>query len=582
MMMVQSTAWADDAYKVEFTVSFSEPQAHYADVEMRISNIRKKEIEVNMPVWAPGSYLVREFSKNVEGFTASTSAGMPLISEKIKKNSWKIKTNGNKTVVVNYKVYAFEVSVRTSFIDASHAFLSPTGIFMFVKDRLNEPVRVNITPYSDWSKVSTGLEKIEGTKFSYHVPDFDWLYDSPIEVGNQDIFEFDAAGVKHEVAMVGGGNYDKDRLKVDMAKIVEEETLIFRENPNKRYVFIVHHYQNGGGGLEHLNSTVLGAKRTGYTDPAIYTNFLSLVAHEYFHLWNVKRLRPIALGPFDYENENYTTDLWIAEGFTAYYDNLIIQRTGAISQADYLKILQSEINLIANQKGDKIQAVTEASFDAWIKYYRPNENSSNATISYYNKGALLAAMLDLAIIHKTNGEKSLDDVLRNTYIAYYKKKGRGFTSKEFKEALEKEYGENLDDFYNQYVNGTQEVNCAKYLAYAGLELVNRANPNIPSLGVRTRKNIISTVVRGGAAWNGGLNVNDEIIAVNGERVEDINDYIKTKAVGDNLEIVLNRDGIIQTLNIKLAASSDKYYQIDKMKKQTEQQKAVYKKWLKVQ
>ncbi len=580
--MIQSTAWADDAYKVEFTVSFSEPQAHYADVEMRISNIRKKEIEVNMPVWAPGSYLVREFSKNVEGFTASTSAGMPLISEKIKKNSWKIKTNGNKTVVVNYKVYAFEISVRTSFIDASHAFLSPTGIFMFVKDRLNEPVRVNIAPYSDWSKVSTGLEKIEGTNFSYHAPDFDWLYDSPIEVGNQDIFEFDAAGVKHEVAMVGGGNYDKEKLKVDMAKIVEEETLIFRENPNKRYVFIVHHYQNGGGGLEHLNSTVLGAKRMGYTDPATYTNFLSLVAHEYFHLWNVKRLRPIALGPFDYENENYTTDLWIAEGFTAYYDNLIIQRTGAISQADYLKILQSEINLIANQKGDKIQAVTEASFDAWIKYYRPNENSSNATISYYNKGALLAAMLDLAIIYKTNGEQSLDDVLRDTYIAYYKKKGRGFTSKEFKEALEKVYGENLDDFYNKYVNGTQEVDCAKYLAYAGLELVNRANPNIPSLGVRTRKNIIGTVVRGGAAWNGGLNVNDEIIAVNGERVEDINDYIKTKAVGENLEIVLNRDGIIQTLNIKLAASTDKYYQIDKMKKQTEQQKTVYRKWLKVQ
>jgi predicted metalloprotease with PDZ domain len=579
--MVQLTAAADDSSKIEFTVSFSEPQAHYADVEMRISNIRKKEIEVSMPVWAPGSYLVREFSKNVEGFTASTTSGTALSSEKIKKNTWKIKNDGSKTIIVNYRVYAYEISVRTSFVDANHAFLSPTGIFMFVKDRLNEPVRVNIVPFSSWSKVSTGLEKIEGTKFSYHAPDFDWLYDSPIEVGNQDIFEFDAAGVKHEVAMVGGGNYDKEKLKIDMAKIVEEETLIFRENPNKRYVFIVHHYQNGGGGLEHLNSTVLGAKRTGYTDPATYTNFLSLVAHEYFHLWNVKRLRPIALGPFDYENENYTTDLWIAEGFTAYYDNLIIQRTGAISEVDYLKILQGEINLIANQKGDKIQAVTEASFDAWIKYYRPNENSSNATISYYNKGALLAAMLDLAIIHKTNGEKSLDDVLRNTYIAYYKKKGRGFTSKEFKEALEKEYGESLDDFYSKYVNGTQEVDCAKFLAYAGLELVNRANPNMPSLGVRTRKNIISTVIRGGAAWNGGLNVNDEIIAVNRERVEDINDYIKTKSVGENLEIVLNRDGIIQTLNIKLAASTDKYYQIDKMKKQTEQQKAVFKKWMKI-
>ncbi|RRN77398.1 M61 family peptidase, partial [Pseudoxanthomonas sp. SGD-10] len=298
LFFICMTANASDNPKIDFTLSFPAPQTHYIEVEMHISNIRKPEIEVNMPVWAPGSYLVREFSKNVEGFKAYAGSEV-LDFEKTRKNSWKIETKGNKSIKVKYSVYAYEISVRTSFVDASHAFISPTGVFMYVKQSLKDPVQVKVQPHANWSKISTGLEKL--AENTYQAQDFDWLYDSPIEVGNQDIFEFDAAGVKHEVAMVGGGNYDKGRLACDMAKIVEECTSIFGENPNKRYVFIVHHYKNGGGGLEHLNSTVLGAKRDGYTNPTTYSNFLSLVAHEYFHLWHVKRLRPIALGPFDYD-----------------------------------------------------------------------------------------------------------------------------------------------------------------------------------------------------------------------------------------------------------------------------------------
>ena len=567
--------------KIEYTISFIEPQAHYAEVEMRISNIKKKEIEIAMPVWAPGSYLVREFSKNIEGLKVINASGEGVAFRKIKKNTWQIETAGQKEITVKYRVYAFEVSVRTSFVDASHAFLSPTGIFMYIKNHLKEPAVVNIVPYKGWTKVSTGLEPIPGKPFSYYAKDYDWLFDSPIEVGNHDTFEFEAAGVRHEFAMVGGGNYDKDQLIGDVTRIVEEATSIFGENPNKRYVFIVHHYQNGGGGLEHLNSTVLGAKRNGYTDAAKYSSFLSLVAHEYFHLWHVKRLRPIALGPFDYDNENYTTDLWIAEGFTAYYDNMLIQRTKAINQYDYLQLFVADINAVSNLQGDKIQSVADASFDAWIKYYRQNENSSNSTVSYYNKGALLAAMLDLSIIHHTNGERSLDNVLKTTYDEFYKRKQRGFTSEEFKQALEKELGTSLNDFYKDHVHGTQPLDYNKYLNYAGLELVERNTEQTASLGINLNKNLITKVHRNGAAWDAGLNVNDEILAINGQRVEDVDAFIKQANVGVHLEVLLSRDGVLLTIPVKLLADQTKKGQIVSLKNANDKQQKIYKKWLRL-
>lgn len=575
-------AQAQNNADIKFRVSFSEPQAHYADVEMIIDNIKTKEIEVRMPVWAPGSYLIREFSKNVESFKAKSRKGETLGFEKNRKNSWKINTSGNKSIIISYRVYAFEISVRTSFIDINHAFLSPTGTFMFVKGRLGEPALVEINLYKEWKKVSTGLEQVAGKPFTYYAKDFDWLYDSPIEVGNQDIFEFEASGVKHEVAMVGGGNYDKQQLKADMAKIVEEETAIYKENPNKCYVFIVHNYQKGGGGLEHLNSTVLGARRMGYQDKANYTSFMSLVAHEYFHLWNVKRLRPVALGPFDYDNENYTNDLWVAEGFTAYYDNLIVQRTGLMTPAAYLQLLQNEISLVHNQEGAKVQSVADASFNAWIKYYRPDENSANTSISYYNKGALLAAILDLKIIYQSEGKYSLDDVMRKAYQDFYKKKNRGYTTDEFKAVLEFYLNENLDSFYQDYVYGTKAFDFKKYLDYAGLKLSEKAtNVAVPSIGILVKESKITRVTRNGAGWQSGLNVNDEILAVDDERVENILEYIKGRNVGETIAILISRDGLLYNIPVKIEANTDKNWQIDKLADPTPKQKMVFEKWMKL-
>lgn len=336
---------------ISYTVTFPEAQAHYADVEMSITGLHQKTLDLKMPVWTPGSYLVREFSKNVESFTAE-SKGKAIESKKIRKNTWRINTENISSVKVCYKVYAFELSVRTSYIDVSHGFLSCTGIFMYPDGMLHHSSTVHIVPYKGWTKVSTSLEMVNGDPFTRVAPNYDILFDSPIEVGNQDVFGFDVEGVHYEFCMAGGGNYDKVKLTRDVSKIIEHEAAIFKENPNKHYVFIVHNTSKGGGGLEHLSSCVLGASRDNYATEAGYRGFLSLVAHEHFHLWNVKRLRPIALGPFDYDNENYTTDLWIAEGFTAYYQDIIVHRTNLYPTETYLTTLAADINYVVNSTGE--------------------------------------------------------------------------------------------------------------------------------------------------------------------------------------------------------------------------------------
>ena len=575
---------ANSQVKIGFEVSFTEPQAHYAEVEMNISGINKDYVDVKMPVWAPGSYLVREFSKNVEGFKAS-AAGKPVKFEKVRKNIWRIYGAKANQLKINYRVYAFEVSVRTSFVDASHAFLSSTGIFMYPEGHLKSPSTVKIVPYQGWSKVSTGLEPVAGQQFTYAAKDFDILFDSPIEVGNQDVFDFMASGVKHEVAMYGGGNYDKERLKVDMAKIVEQGTAIYGENPNKHYTFIVHNYERGGGGLEHLNSTVLGASRNQYGTERGYTGFLDLVAHEYYHLWNVKRLRPVALGPFDYDNEVYTTNLWIAEGFTAYYENKLTLRAGFNDQNAFVNKLAAAVAAVENTPGAREQSAAMASYDAWIKQYRPDENSSNSSISYYSKGEVIGILMDLAIANATKGAKSLDDVMKAMYLQG-KTQGRGYTDAEFKAMVEKVSGISFTDFWNKYVTGTDPVDHATYFAYAGVTVKNEnEGKSIPYLGLASRKvegrMFITAVSRNSAAWTAGLNVNDELISINGVPVEAAIERmpeLTSKKVGDVVNIKVGRDGKLVDFTVTLKASPSIKLVAKIDENATPAQKAVLKRW----
>jgi len=574
---------AQNQVSISYTVTFPEAQAHYADVEMTISGLRQPMLDLKMPVWTPGSYLIREFSKNIESFSVSSN-GKSVAAPKTRKNCWHINTSGLSAINVKYRVYCFEISVRTSFVDASHGFLSTTGIFIYPDQMLQLPSTIHIVPYKGWRKVSTSLDMVNNDPFTRHSPNFDILFDSPIEVGNQDVFGFDAAGVKYEVCMVGGGNYDRERLKTDMAKIVETETTVFGENPNKHYVFIVHNFLRGGGGLEHLSSTTLGASRDSYATESGYRNFLGLVAHEHFHLWNVKRLRPIVLGPFDYDNENYTTDLWIAEGFTAYYQNRVLCHANLITPDIFLTTVAAEMSFMENQPGAKIQPLSESSYDAWIKAYRPNENSNNTTISYYDKGAEVATLLDLEIINDSKGRYCLNDVMKYMYETYYKLKKRGYKDIEFKQGLEKFAGKNLDDFYEKYINGLSPIDYNHYLAYAGYKVTDQlAATNDPTLGItfatNSPKKIISSVLRGSAGWIDGINVNDELTSIDGTPVTDAATMLNGKKTGDKITVTVLRDGLPLTLAVTLLRNNKVNFKVDSLSNPTPQQLVVRKKWL---
>lgn len=583
--MQTNAGQAASTTQIVYTITFPEAQAHYADVEMNITGIDQNTLVLKMPVWTPGSYLVREFEKNVEAFSVSINGEqVPFI--KTRKNWWSINTQGKNALTVKYRVYCNEISVRTSTVDASHGFLSSSGIFMYPEGMLQHPSTIHIVPYKGWTKVSTSLEMVNNDPFMRHAPNYDILFDSPIEIGDQDVFGFKAAGVNYEVCMYGGGNYDREKLKADMAKIVEQETAIYGENPNRHYVFIVHNYTTNGGGLEHLSSSVLGAAREKYNTPSGYQSFLTLVSHEHFHLWNVKRLRPIALGPFDYDNENYTTDLWIAEGFTAYYEDITLRHANIITPEAYLSIMGSDINLVENTPGRKYQSVAQASYDAWIKAYRPNENSVNTSISYYSKGSILAMLLNLEIINDSHAKYSLDDVMRYMYNEYYKSQKRGYTDTEFKEGLEKFAGKNLDDFYKKYVAGVNDIDYNQYLGYAGYKITDQlSGENVPYLGIATSniggRIIVTSVLRNGPGWVDGINVDDQVTAINGNAITNMPDALNGKKVGDKIIVTVLRDGISVELPVTLQHNPQVKYKIESVATPTTVQLAVRNKWLKL-
>src|SRR5690606_13786648 len=422
-----------------------------------------------------------------------------------------------------------------------------------------------------------------------YAEDFDILYDSPLEIGNQEIWHFDAAGVQHEFAMVGGGNYNKQQLTADITKIVDEETKIWGENPNTNYVFITHNYQTGGGGLEHLNSTVLGASRNAYKAPNSYKNFLCLVAHEYFHLWNVKRLRPKELGPFDYNEENYTTGLWIMEGFTSYYDNLIIRRCGFFSVQEYLDMLANDFNQVYNRPGYRVQSAALASFDAWIKHYRPDENSANTSISYYNKGAMLAVALDLHILTETRGVKRLDNVLRAAYQTFYKKENRGFEEKEFQSLAEIVTGVDLSAIFYA-AHSTEELDYNVYFNRVGYELVDLNHDTQElSLGIKIANQegriLIKNVERNSSAWDAGLNVDDELIAINGNRLDlagkELEFILQHGQIDEIVDVLVSRDGLVRTIHAPLRRSIKQQWSIREKLDATVAEKELGNLWLSI-
>ncbi len=544
-------------YKMKYELSMPEPSTHYFEVKIT-ANVPDNSgyIDFKMPVWTPGSYMIREYAKNVEGFEAIQS-GKKIESGKISKNTWRVKVDGLDEVEVKYRVYSFELSVRNAHLDDTHGYANGAAVFMFIPQYLNSPSELKITPHESFKKVSVALQSIG--KNTFEVENFDLLVDSPIEIGNHDILEFEAMGVKHTIANYSVVNlgYDPKTLVEDYKKVVEASGSVFGgKHPCKEYLFIIHHMPGIGGGLEHLNSTTCQTSPDAYKNQDKYIGFLGLIAHEYFHLWNVKRMRPIALGPFDYENENYTNMLWVSEGFTSYYQDDILRRAGLIDENKLLGMLASDIGTTENSPGNKVQSVAESSFDAWIKYYRPNENSNNSTTSYYTKGGIIGTILNLMIIGNTNGEKSLDDAMRLLYNENYLAKNVGFTDDEFRIACERVSGLDLKGFFKNHIFGTETIDYKKYYALADINVsFDKLNLDKPYLGAQIRGKMISRVDKGTAAYKYGLNVNDEILKINGKTFVNLADVLENKKIGETIEIEVKRGGINRIFSVKLEGNN---------------------------
>jgi predicted metalloprotease with PDZ domain len=573
---------------IHIQVRMPQPWKHQFEVAMTLSGFIERELDLVMPTWTPGSYLIREYSRHVQQFSATTGSGKELRWHKKSKNRWCILKEQASNIIVRYRVYAFEVSVRGCFLDDSRGYISGAGLFMFVHGYLDKPYRIHIEPDPSWKHISTALEPLRSQPGSFLAPDFDTLLDCPIEIGNQEILAFQVGGIPHRVSLYGEGNYDAARLCEDMRRIVETAIQVVGEIPFSHYTFLVQLQPDGNSGIEHSNSCSLQVSRWSFQTEEGYQKFLTLVAHEYFHLWNVKRIRPQALGPFDYSEENYTHMLWVSEGFTEYYDDLIVRRSGLMQPGTYLKRLSSVIQTFQETPGRLLESAADASFDAWIKSYRQNENTANASVSYYTKGSLIALVMDLEIRHRTEN-RTLDDVMRLLYQSYHRDLNRGFTDAEFRTACEEVAGGNLDEIFDGYAYGTEEIDFARYFGYAGLKFEDSGEDDEASaqsyLGI-TAGNVegsfvVLGVTAGGPAYEQGINVRDEIIAMDGFRVnsESLSARIKETPPGSRLEILVSRAGKMRIIPVVTERKSPKRFRLSRIQDPALKQKLIFEEWL---
>ena len=574
--------------RIHYTVRMDQPASHYFGVTMRIEGLRGSApadfVRLAMPVWTPGSYLVREFARNVLGLTASDGSGRVLPAEKGAKDSWTVALGGSDTLEVEYRVYAFRHDTNQSYLDTDHAVINGASVFLYLDGQQSHPVSVEIVPHPGWSVIATGLEPVSPGGRTFVAPNYDVLIDSPFEVGNQHLHTFEVQGVKHEVSIFAPRTIDEAAFTADLRKVVEHTVPIYGEIPYTRYVFIVDFTDQGWGGLEHLNSTHCIAGYLMMEPPWEYRRLLTLFSHEFFHAWNVKRMRPIALGPFDYSRENYTKSLWIAEGVTSYYENVILRRAELISVPEFLDFLCDDINEVKSLPSSRAVSPQESSFDTWIRFYREDENSPNVSPSYYRQGAVLGVLLDLEIRRSSGGASSLDDAMRKVYLETYKQ-GRGFTDDEFERACSAVSHGSTDEVFSRYVRGTEEIDFGRYLGYVGLTLLPRAASAVPEgfLGIKTRAGQGLTVqsrLSGSPAALADLSAGDEIIALNGLRMDGqrLAFYVANQKPGAEVSVTSAREGVMRETKVRLAARSPFEFRVQKRDGATADEKGLFHAW----
>lgn len=502
---------------LHYHVELHHLHAHQYRVTLRIATPAAQQL-VSLPVWIPGSYLVREFAKNLQELNARQN-GQPIAVQQLSKHQWQLDCSANAPVELSYLVNAYDTSVRTAWLDQRRGFFNGTSLLLRVHGQEAQPHQLRISPSAqvpDW-KLATGLSAVEvdaqgfGT---YTAGNYDELVDCPVEMGNFWSSSFTARGVPHRFVVAGApASFDGERLLRDTQKICEAEIDFWGVAPHSSYVFMLNVTHDGYGGLEHCNSTALICSRSDLPRQGVdkasdgYVQLLGLISHEYFHTWNVKRLRPAELVPYNYDQENYTELLWFFEGFTSYYDDLLLRRAGLIDNATYLKLITKTLNQVQQTPGRKVQSVAQSSFDAWVKYYRQDENTANATVSYYTKGALVAMSLDLKL--RQEGQTTLDVVMR---ALWQRCQGSAMSEADVLAVLQALTGRSWETELQVWVHGTQELPVTELLAAHGVAA--DADQPVPAqaLGLRVQEShsvLIKQVLRGGLAEQAGMMAGDE-------------------------------------------------------------------------
>ncbi len=553
---------------IHYTLSAKRPEAHIFDVSCQVDRPDPDGQEVSLPAWIPGSYLVRDFSRHVLTIQAKTQAGVSVPVKKLNKSTWKAAPT-SETIVFEYEVYAHDLSVRGAHLDTTHGFFNGTSVFLRVDGQQDDNVTVTLAcpkGVADW-RVATTLCRTSGSEYGFgdfSAANYDELVDHPVEMGDFQLVEFEACDVPHAMVFTGRCAFDSARLKKDLKQLCETQIRFFGEPaPMDRYLFLTTVLGDGYGGLEHRSSTALMCSRddlpqvhhNGVTEN--YRRFLGLCSHEYFHTWNVKRIKPEAFCPYDLHEENYTELLWVFEGITSYYDDLMLVRSGLITPKSYLQLLEKTISRVMAIPGRFRQSLAESSFDAWIKLYKPDENSVNAGISYYTKGSLLALALDLKIRQQSDNKLSLDHVMQESWRRFGE---TGVPESGFEQLITEVCRLDLNEFFESGVRGTQDIDLASGFSSVGVVFdlkQEKKRPthmpkDKPSLGINIRTNgdtvSAAGVLDGGPAQKAGVSPGDELVALDGIRVtrKTFRKLLREYSVGTSVKLsCFRRDELMQ-------------------------------------
>ncbi|HMQ69210.1 MAG TPA: PDZ domain-containing protein [Ignavibacteria bacterium] len=581
---------ASSASSVETTINYSVsmpfPSNHLFEVTLKVENYSPNPdgyIDFTLPAWRSGRYIILDFSSGVQEFSAEDNFGRKLEWHKTDKDTWRVKKSEGNSYTIMYKVFSNEMSMRTRGLNDECGFIDASAVLMFAEKLRNNSLVLKIIPFENWH-VTTGLNTSDGSENSFFARNYDYLADCPLLIGNHTDRDFFINDKKFTVSFPPDIEYNADSVINNIRTVSKTVCDFWEDMPFEHYNYLLIRDRYDYGATEHINSSVFSVSSTTFTNKENYNRFLSNIAHEFFHTWNVKQLRPKGIDPYDFSKENYSGEFWIAEGITSYYQNIFMIIAGYLTPDKYLETIQQSIESDIERPGNYVQSLEESSFDAWIKHSGNTPNKYIAESDFYSKGSCVGLLLDLEIRHNSENKYSLDNVMKTMYKNFPLIDG-GYTNDDFIKTCEQFNGSSLKGFFDSYLYSTDSLDWKKYLNYAGLNLSTIYDSEKPFTGISARETgdrlIISYVVPGSPAYKAGLDVNDEIIAMDGYRVRSssMSSRISDKKEDNIVKFTVMREDKLREFSVILKNSEKAKYKIERSEDPDNLQEMIYESWL---